>query len=84
MVRTDPPRISRLEAGLKKGFRNLTKYYEERIIEGRPLEYVLSALLKLLQEGGKTILPPSEVPGGPKLAMFADPAGNITGLFQGK
>jgi len=34
--------------------------------------------------GGKTILPPSEVPGGPKLAMFADPAGNITGLFMGK
>jgi len=34
--------------------------------------------------GAQTILPPSEVPGGPKLAMFADPAGNITGLFQGK
>jgi uncharacterized protein len=34
--------------------------------------------------GGKTILPPSEVPEGPKLAMFADPAGNITGLFMGK
>jgi predicted enzyme related to lactoylglutathione lyase len=34
--------------------------------------------------GGKTILPPSEVPGGPKLAMFADPAGNVTGLFLGK
>jgi len=33
---------------------------------------------------GKTILPPTEVPGGPKLAMFADPAGNITGLFLGK
>jgi predicted enzyme related to lactoylglutathione lyase len=31
--------------------------------------------------GGKTILPPSEVPGGPKLAMFADPAGNVTGLI---
>ena len=31
--------------------------------------------------GGKTILPPTEVPGGPKLAMFADPAGNITGLL---
>jgi predicted enzyme related to lactoylglutathione lyase len=31
--------------------------------------------------GGKTILPPSQVPGGPKLAMFADPAGNITGLI---
>ena len=34
--------------------------------------------------GGKTILPPTEVPGGPKLAMFADPAGNITGLLMGK
>lgn len=34
--------------------------------------------------GGKTVLPPTEVPGGPKLAMFADPAGNITGLFLGK
>jgi predicted enzyme related to lactoylglutathione lyase len=34
--------------------------------------------------GGKTILPPTEVPGGPKLAMFADPAGNVTGLFLGK
>ena len=34
--------------------------------------------------GGKTILRPTEVPGGPKLAMFADPAGNITGLLLGK
>jgi predicted enzyme related to lactoylglutathione lyase len=33
--------------------------------------------------GGKTILAPTEVPGGPKLAMFADPAGNITGLILG-
>ena len=33
--------------------------------------------------GGKTILAPTEVPGGPKLAMFADPAGNITGLMLG-
>lgn len=31
--------------------------------------------------GGKTVLPPTEVPGGPKLAMFADPAGNVTGLL---
>ena len=34
--------------------------------------------------GGKTILPPTEVPGGPQLAMFTDPAGNVTGLFLGK
>jgi len=34
--------------------------------------------------GGKTILPPSQIQGGPRLAMFADPAGNITGLLAGK
>ncbi|MBV9120572.1 MAG: VOC family protein, partial [Chloroflexi bacterium] len=33
--------------------------------------------------GGKTILPPTDVPGGPTLAMFTDPAGNITGLLKG-
>ncbi len=32
--------------------------------------------------GGKTVLPPSEVPGGPKLAQFADPDGNVIGLTQ--
>src|SRR6202011_5983423 len=36
---------------------------------------------KVEKLGGKTILPPTEVPGGPKLAMFTDPAGNVTGLF---
>lgn len=33
--------------------------------------------------GGKTVLPPTEVPDGPKLAMFADPAGNVTGILIG-
>ena len=43
-----------------------------------------AALAKAEKLGGKTILPPSQVPGGPKLALFADPAGNITGLLLGK
>jgi uncharacterized protein len=34
--------------------------------------------------GGKTILSPTEVPGGPKLALLADPAGNVTGLILGE
>jgi predicted enzyme related to lactoylglutathione lyase len=33
--------------------------------------------------GGKRVLPLTEVPGGLKLAMFADPAGNIAGLLMG-
>jgi len=43
-----------------------------------------AALAKVEKLGGKTILPPSQVPGGPKLALFADPAGNVTGLLFGK
>jgi uncharacterized protein len=43
-----------------------------------------ATLDRVKQLGGKTVLPPTEVPGGPKLAMFADPAGNITGLVMGK
>ena len=31
---------------------------------------------------GIAILPPSDVPGGTRIAMFADPAGNIVGLMQ--
>jgi len=42
----------------------------------------LQAALDLAERlGGKTVLPPTQVPSGPKLAMFADPAGNITGLM---
>ena len=43
-----------------------------------------AALAKAEKLGGKTILPPSQVPGGPTLAMFADPAGNVTGLLLGR
>jgi predicted enzyme related to lactoylglutathione lyase len=40
-----------------------------------------ATLDKVERLGGKTILPPTGVPGGPKLAMFTDPAGSVTGLF---
>ena len=43
-----------------------------------------ATLAKAEKLGGKVVLPPSQVPGGPKLAMFADPAGNVTGLLLGK
>ena len=32
--------------------------------------------------GGKTVMPPTDVPGGPKIAQFADPDGNVIGLTQ--
>jgi predicted enzyme related to lactoylglutathione lyase len=32
--------------------------------------------------GGKTIMPPMAVPGGPEIAMFADPEGHVIGLLK--
>ena len=32
--------------------------------------------------GGKTMMPPTEVPGGPTIAMFTDPEGNVIGLLK--
>ena len=33
--------------------------------------------------GGKTVMPPMDVPGGPTIAQFTDPAGNLIGLALG-
>jgi len=48
------------------------------------VEDLQATLDRVERLGGKTVLGPTEVPGGPKLAMFADPAGNITGLLLAK
>lgn len=34
------------------------------------------------QRGGKTVMPPADVPGGPRMAQFLDPEGNRIGLIQ--
>ena len=43
----------------------------------------LDATLEQVESsGGKTVMPPSDVPGGPRLAQFTDPDGNLIGLTQ--
>jgi hypothetical protein len=43
----------------------------------------LAAQLKKAESlGGKTIMPPMDVPGGPQIAMFADPEGHVIGLAR--
>ncbi len=42
-----------------------------------------AALDKAGELGGKTIMPPMDVPGGPSIAMFSDPDGNKIGLVKG-
>ena len=44
----------------------------------------LGAMLKKVEDaGGKTAMPPTDVPGGPTIAMFTDPSGNKIGLVKG-
>lgn len=41
-----------------------------------------AALAEIERLGGKTVLPPQEVPGGVTFALFADPEGHVVGLFK--
>ena len=34
--------------------------------------------------GGKTVMPPMDVPEGPRIAKFADPEGNVIGLVEAR
>jgi uncharacterized protein len=42
-----------------------------------------AALTKAESLGGKTIMPPMDIPDGPSIAVFADPEGNQIGLLTG-
>jgi hypothetical protein len=42
-----------------------------------------AALAKIAELGGKTVQEPMDVPGGPTIALFADPEGHVVGLVKG-
>jgi predicted enzyme related to lactoylglutathione lyase len=41
-----------------------------------------SALQRISELGGRTVQEPMEVPGGPTIALFADPEGHVIGLVK--
>lgn len=41
-----------------------------------------AALKQIGKLGGKTIQPPTQVPGGVTFALFADPEGHVVGLVK--
>jgi len=41
-----------------------------------------ATLKKAESMGGKTVMPQMDVPGGPTIAQFADPEGNVIGLMK--
>jgi predicted enzyme related to lactoylglutathione lyase len=42
-----------------------------------------AALDRIAELGGEMVMPPMDVPGGPSIALFSDPAGNKIGLVKG-
>src|SRR5882724_11000419 len=47
------------------------------------VENVADSLAKAESLGGKTVMAPMDVPGGPTIGVLADPEGHVVGLFQG-
>ena len=43
-----------------------------------------AALEKISELGGSTVQPPMDVPGGPTIALFADPEGHVVGLVKSR
>ncbi len=46
------------------------------------VEEPAAALAKIGELGGRTLQEPMDVPGGPTIAMFADPEGHVVGLVK--
>ncbi len=74
MVNTGGKGINGGIAAAQQGSGGVTFYVEVENLE----EYLRTAE----RLGGKTLLPPAAVPGGPTLAIFADPEGNRIGLVK--
>jgi len=73
-----PPEDSGLGGGIAAGQDggpgHVTFYVEVEDLEAH--------LKKAESLGGKTVMPPIAVPGGPEIAMFADPEGHVIGLAK--
>jgi predicted enzyme related to lactoylglutathione lyase len=57
------------------GDSHVTFYVQVEDLEG--------ALRHVESLGGKRLMEPTEVPGGPTIALFADPEGHVIGLVNG-
>ncbi len=55
------------------------QYHLTFYVEAADLKATLDKIESL---GGKTTMPPMEIPGGPEIALFSDPEGNVVGLVK--
>ena len=69
------PEQGGIGGGITSGAAPMVTFYVE-------VADLAAALKKAERLGGKTVMPPMEVPGGPRIAQFADPEGNVIGLAK--
>ncbi len=63
-----------IASGMDGGDGHVTVYVE--------VDDLAAALKKVESLGGKTVMPPMAVPGGPEIAQFSDPEGHMIGLSK--
>jgi len=63
-----------IATGMDGGAGHLTFYVE--------VDDLAAALKQAEGMGGKTVMPPTQVPGGPEIAHFSDPEGHLVGLLK--
>lgn len=70
--------------GINGGIGSTEKPGDEGVSVYVQVPDLLAALDQAERLGGKTVMPPMEIPGaGVHLAQFTDPEGNIVGLIKG-
>ena len=72
MVNAEPGGIG---GGITAGKAAMVTFYVE-------VPDLAAALKKAERLGAKTVMKPTQVPGGPEIAQFSDPEGNVIGLLK--
>jgi predicted enzyme related to lactoylglutathione lyase len=69
------------EGGINGGIGGMDDYpgHATFYVQVPDLEAALATIQRL---GGSTLVPPNQVPGGPRIALFKDPEGHVLGLVQ--
>jgi len=74
--------VSAEQAGVGGGISNGMDPNDSYVTIYAEVADLAAALKKAESLGGKTVMEPMAVPGGPEIAMFSDPDGNMIGLSK--
>jgi predicted enzyme related to lactoylglutathione lyase len=70
------------DASVMGGIGGIEQPSDQRVTVYAAVDDVQEYLDKAEKLGAKTVLPPTEMPGNGTIALFSDPAGQVTGLWK--